>query len=97
MMINSEFESRCPLGKKTKYYKRAKLERFAPYLMKDGLVARLSVYNDYELKDINLVKEFFENREDHLYLRIHNMKSGWVTEYFLEGRSHAVKGMLTLY
>ncbi|KAF6021549.1 CCDC135 [Bugula neritina] len=86
-----EFESRCPLGKKTKYYKRAKLERFAPYLMKDGLVARLSVYNDYELKDINLVKEFFENREDHLYLRIHNMKSGWVTEYFLEGRSHAVK------
>ena len=50
-----EFESRCPLGKKTKYYKRAKLEKFAPYLMKDGLVSKLSVYNDYELKDLKLV------------------------------------------
>ena len=42
------------------------------------------------------VKEFYQNRVDHLYLRTHNMKTGWVTEYFTEGRSHAVKG-LTLF
>ena len=41
---------RCPMGKKTKYYKRAKLEKFAHYLMKDGLVCRLSVYDDKERK-----------------------------------------------
>ena len=41
---------RCPSGKKTKLYKRAKLEKFAHYLMKDGLVCRLSVYDDKERK-----------------------------------------------
>lgn len=41
---------RCPHGKKTKVYKRAKLEKFAHYLMKDGLISRLSVYEDRECK-----------------------------------------------
>ena len=36
------------MGKKTKIYKRAKLEKFAHYLMKDGLVTRLSMYQDAE-------------------------------------------------
>ena len=45
-----DFEMRCPSGKKTKLYKRAKLEKFAHYLMKDGLVCRLSVYDDKERK-----------------------------------------------
>ena len=36
------------MGKKTKIYKRAKLEKFAHYLMKDGLVTRLSMYQDSE-------------------------------------------------
>ena len=39
---------RCPHGKKSKLYKRAKLEKFAPYLLKDGLVSRLSMYADRE-------------------------------------------------
>ena len=41
---------RCPQGKKNKLYKRAKLEKFAHYLMKDGLVSRLSVYENRECK-----------------------------------------------
>jgi hypothetical protein len=39
---------RCPKGKKTKLYKRAKLEKFAHYLVPDGIVSRLSVYDDRE-------------------------------------------------
>jgi len=42
------FVNRCPLGKKTILYKKAKLEKYAHYLMKDGLVTRLSVYDDNE-------------------------------------------------
>jgi len=41
-----DFKLRFPQGTKTKLYKRAKLEKFAPYVMKDGLVCRLSVYDD---------------------------------------------------
>jgi len=41
---------RCPLGKKVKIYKRAKLEKFAHYLMKDGLISKLSMYENRECK-----------------------------------------------
>ena len=37
---------RYPGGKKTIYYKKAKLEKFALYLMPDGLINRVSVYED---------------------------------------------------
>ena len=33
-MFRLDFEMRCPAGKKVKLYKKAKLEKFAPYLMK---------------------------------------------------------------
>ena len=48
MVFYSDFEMRCPKGKKTKIFKRAKLEQFSPYLMKDGLIMKLSIYKDFE-------------------------------------------------
>ncbi|XP_021344539.1 dynein regulatory complex subunit 7-like [Mizuhopecten yessoensis] len=45
-----DFQMRCPQGKKTKLYKRAKLEKFAHYLMKDGLVSKLSMYDNRECR-----------------------------------------------
>ena len=45
-----DYEMRCPRGVKTKLYKRSKLEKFAPYLRKDGLISRLSVYDNRECK-----------------------------------------------
>lgn len=53
--VPADFQMRCPHGKKTKVYKRAKLEKFAHYLMKDGLISRLSVYEDRECKQIFFV------------------------------------------
>ena len=46
--LTKEFQTRCPYGKKTKLYKKAKIEKFAEYLLKDGLVSSLSSYSDYE-------------------------------------------------
>ena len=45
-----EFHTRYPNGKKTVIYKKAKLEKFADYLNRDGLVTRLSIYTDNECK-----------------------------------------------
>lgn len=45
-----DFQTKCPFGKKTKLYKKAKLEKFADYLLKDGLSSRLSITSDYECK-----------------------------------------------
>lgn len=48
-----DFQTKCPFGKKTKLYKKAKLEKFADYLLKDGLSSRLSITSDYECKTRN--------------------------------------------
>ena len=53
-----EFQTRCPYGKKTKLYKKAKIEKLAEYLLKDGLVSSLSSYNDYEC-EYSGFKRFF--------------------------------------
>jgi hypothetical protein len=48
LLLTEDYQTRCPLGKKVKLYNRATLEKFAPYLLKDGLVTRLTVYEDIE-------------------------------------------------
>ncbi len=45
-----EFEKRCPQGKKVIFYKKCKVEKFAPYLLKDNMVLKVSEYADYESK-----------------------------------------------
>ena len=45
-----DFQTRCPYGKKTKFYKKVKVEKFCDYLNKDGLVLRISIANDIERK-----------------------------------------------
>lgn len=37
------FETRCPSGKRTFYFKRAKLDKFAPHLRNDGMIKQLSL------------------------------------------------------
>lgn len=41
-----DFETRCPKGCKTVLYYRSMVEKFAPYLNQDGLVMRLTVFQD---------------------------------------------------
>ncbi|XP_037101814.1 dynein regulatory complex subunit 7-like isoform X3 [Syngnathus acus] len=43
-----DLETRWPGGKKLTRYKKAELERFAPYLRMDGLVTRLNIYKDMD-------------------------------------------------
>ena len=86
-----DFEMRCPQGKKTKLYKRAKLEKFAHYLMKDGLSCRLSIYGDRELTDLIQTKEYFVHRVDKLYEKLHNHRTSWVNEFYAPGRGRCLK------
>lgn len=46
--VCADFQLRCPLGKKVKLFKKAKVEKFAPYVLPEGLVCRLSVCDDME-------------------------------------------------
>nr|XP_048672599.1 dynein regulatory complex subunit 7 isoform X2 [Caretta caretta] len=86
-----EFETRCPQGKKVIQYKSAKLEKWAPYLNSNGLVKRLTVYEDPECVRVLEVKGWFENREDMMNMRQLNKKTEVTTEYFSPGHIQGLK------
>lgn len=51
IIIILDMEMRYPGGTKVVRYRKAKLEKFAPYFIKDGLVTRFTTYKDIECKN----------------------------------------------
>ncbi|KAM5207902.1 dynein regulatory complex subunit 7 isoform 2-T7 [Hipposideros larvatus] len=85
------FETRCPNGMKVIQYKRAKLEKWTPYLNRNGLVCRLSTYEDLECTKTLEIKEWYQNREDMLELKHINEITGLIIDYFKPGHPHALR------
>merc|ERR1711881_818007 len=94
------YETRCPSGKRTFYFKRAKLDKYAPYLRTDGMTQQLSLYQtlDYHVSDNGVmaqptqIREWFENRVDVMNFRIHDKNTDWICECFQKGRvSYALR------
>ncbi|XP_015268298.1 PREDICTED: dynein regulatory complex subunit 7 [Gekko japonicus] len=86
-----EFEMRCPQGKKEILYRNAKLEKWAPYLNNNGLISRLTLYEDPDCKRLLEVKEWFKNREDMMERRELNKQTEVTTEYFAPGHVQGLK------
>ncbi|XP_039619776.1 dynein regulatory complex subunit 7 isoform X2 [Polypterus senegalus] len=86
-----EIKLRCPGGRKVIKYKKAKLEKFSPYMMSDGLTMRLTTYQDIECTSVVEVREWFSHRQDHLEERKLKKETGVTTEYFKPGRTDALK------
>lgn len=86
-----EFETRSPEGNKVIQYKKSKLEKWAPYLLEDGLVSRHTVYQDNEYTQEMEVKEWFKNRQDKLEMKEIHRKTGTTTEYFAPGRGESLR------
>ncbi|KAL1247382.1 hypothetical protein QQF64_022758 [Cirrhinus molitorella] len=87
----ADMEMRYPGGMKSILYRRAKLEKFAPYLLKDGLVTKLTTYKDIECTQSSTIKEWFKHRSDHLDERELHTDTNVTTEHFRPGRSDALK------
>ncbi|XP_061863419.1 dynein regulatory complex subunit 7 [Colius striatus] len=86
-----EFETRCSQGKKVILYKKARLEKWAPYLNGNGLVKRLTVYADPDCAEVVEVKEWFKNREDMLDTREINKQTQLTRDCFSPGHLLALK------
>ncbi|XP_010882332.2 dynein regulatory complex subunit 7 isoform X2 [Esox lucius] len=86
-----DMETRCPGGMKVIHYRKAKLEKFAPYLLKDGLVTRLTTYSDLDCTHSSTVKEWYQHRHDHLEERELNKATNVTVEHFRPGRSFALR------
>jgi hypothetical protein len=87
VISQEQFESKCPNGGKTTVYRNGKSEVFAEYHRKDGMVHRVTFFeNDKEYP--NLVLEKFANRKDKISHRVR--MNDTIHEFFLPGRSHGL-------
>uniref|UniRef100_A0A3B4ZE11 Dynein regulatory complex subunit 7 n=1 Tax=Stegastes partitus TaxID=144197 RepID=A0A3B4ZE11_9TELE len=77
-----DMENRWPGGKTVIRYRKSKLERFAPGLSSVGLITRLTTYKDLECTEVALVKEWYQDRKDHLEEREVNKVDNFMTECF---------------
>ncbi|XP_073325702.1 dynein regulatory complex subunit 7 [Pagrus major] len=81
-----DLENSWPAGQKVIRYRKAQLEKFAPYLKPDGLVTRLTTYKDLDCTEVVTVKEWYQHRNDHLERREVNKVDSFTTECFSRGR-----------
>jgi hypothetical protein len=59
----------CPKGEKTLFYKKCKVEFFAQCKQEDGLVKRVTLYQDYKKLITQEVRSYYKCRQDRLILR----------------------------
>ena len=64
-----KFLSLCPNGEKTVFYRKCKIDFYAPCTQVDGLVKRITIYDDYKRHLIKEIRSYFKNRRDKLVLR----------------------------
>lgn len=89
-----DYEERYFGGEKTDFYKRAVLERFAPYKKVDGLIKRLTLYDTLEYENPFYRWEWYENRQDLLEVVKIDFGTKEVEEHFSKGRSDSLKVFL---
>nr|XP_012139129.1 PREDICTED: dynein regulatory complex subunit 7 isoform X1 [Megachile rotundata] len=80
------FEKRYPNGSKTIHYKKAKVQLYAPYIQTDGLIQKITLYDDYVYATPVEVYEYYQNRSDNLVESRKNLTDDAVVDYYLRGR-----------
>jgi hypothetical protein len=64
-----KFVELCPKGEKTVFYKKCKVEFFSDCKQVDGLVKRITIYEDYKKLIVKEVRSQYKFRRDKLILR----------------------------
>ncbi len=85
------YNNRTPLATQTNYYKRTKVDKFAPYTQADGLVLRISRYNDYARLILNEVEYRYKDRADKLYRKNKFPYEHRVVDKYLPGQEYGWK------
>ncbi|XP_057338770.1 dynein regulatory complex subunit 7 isoform X1 [Microplitis mediator] len=86
-----DYERRFPNGRKTMMFKKTKVELFAPYVQMDGLIEKITVYEDYECKTVTHVYEKYSNRGDKLVQSTYYDDTAIRVDLYNRGRPDAVK------
>nr|KAF7389396.1 hypothetical protein H0235_017880 [Vespula pensylvanica] len=86
-----EFEKRYPRGHKTIFYKKVKVDLYAPYVQLDGIVEKITIYDDYEYTTPIEIYEKYANRNDNLIQSRQNLNTNYIIDYYERGRPDACK------
>ena len=57
------------MGEVTRFYKRSRVDIYADYTQIDGLVKRLTIYEDFKRNIVKEIRYLFAHRKDNLRLR----------------------------
>jgi hypothetical protein len=63
------YSKKCPMGEKTMFYERCKVENYAEYSQFDGLVMCLTYYHDYKRQVVKEIRWIYSRRLDKLTIR----------------------------
>lgn len=77
-----KFLNLCPLGEKTVFYKKCRVDTYAPCTQIDGLVKKISIYHDFKRLILLESRSYYENRRDKLRLRRHFPYEFKLVEYY---------------
>jgi hypothetical protein len=70
LFVNKDkFIDLCPNGEKTVFYKKCKVDFYAECTQVDGIVKRITLYEDFKRLIVQEVRSHFKNRKDNLVLR----------------------------
>lgn len=90
LLFPTEYEQRYPIGQKNTFYKKAQVEKFAPYLHEDGLICRVTTFEDYECERPKVEYEMYKNRDDCLYRLIRYVFPEKIITEYDKGREDAL-------
>lgn len=70
LFVNKDkFLDLCPNGEKTVFYKKCKVDFYAECTQVDGIVKRITIYEDYKRLIVKEIRCHYKNRKDNLVLR----------------------------
>ena len=70
LFVNKDkFSDGCPNGEKTVFYKKCKVDFYSECKQVDGLVKRVTIYEDFKRLIVKEVRGYYKNRRDFLYMR----------------------------
>lgn len=58
-----------PLGEETAFFNKVKVDNYAPYSQPDGLVQKITLYEDYKRLKVKELRYFYQHRSDKLAIR----------------------------
>lgn len=107
--VRLDFHKRYPNAHKRYFFRKTCVDKYAPYSMKDGIVLRVSEYDDYgceydarsfrspdnPVEEVIYVTYYYEHRFDKLNIREHNVQANTVHEQYRPGRGDHLKGKVT--